>query len=64
VPPQDSRKIDVQREIVAARRRIESIRGPLKSAFPVPDWATAGAAPGLSTMIRRVSHESSWSTRR
>lgn len=48
VPAQDQRKIDVQREIVAARRRVEAIREPLKSAFPVPEWAITGTTTKLA----------------
>jgi hypothetical protein len=48
LPAQDQRKIDVQREIVAARRRVETIREPLKSAFPVPEWAITGPTTRLA----------------
>ncbi len=41
-PAKDERKIDVQRELVAARRRVAVVREPLKSAFPLPTWATKG----------------------
>lgn len=47
VPTADQRKIDVQREIVSARRRIEITREPLKSAFPVPEWAVTGPQSAL-----------------
>jgi superfamily II DNA or RNA helicase len=43
VPPAEQRRIDVQREIVATRRRVAAIREPLESAFPVPEWATRGS---------------------
>jgi superfamily II DNA or RNA helicase len=43
VSTQDQRKIDVQREMIAARRQLAAHREPLKSAFPVPDWALAGS---------------------
>lgn len=39
----ESRRIDIQREMVAARNRVATIREPLKSAFPVPDSATRGS---------------------
>jgi superfamily II DNA or RNA helicase len=43
VAGQDQRKIDVQREMIAARRHLAASREPLKSAFPVPDWAVTGS---------------------
>ncbi len=46
-PKAEDRRIDVQRELVAARRRVEAIREPLKSAFPIPDWATRGSKKSL-----------------
>jgi len=48
VPAQDQRKIDVQREIIASRRRVTAIREPLKSAFPVPEWAMTGPTSQLA----------------
>lgn len=42
-PVAEQRRIDIQREIVATRRRVEAIREPLKSAFEVPEWATRGS---------------------
>jgi hypothetical protein len=48
VPQQDQRRIDVGREMVAARRRVEAIRGVLRSAFPVPDGATKGTKRSLA----------------
>lgn len=42
LPAHDERKIDVQRELVSARRRVAVVREPLKSAFPIPSWATQG----------------------
>ena len=43
VSTQDQRKIDVQREMIAARRHLAASREPLKSAFPVPGWALVGS---------------------
>ncbi len=48
VPTQDQRKIDIQREIVADRRRVVTKQEPLKSAFPVPEWATTGSMKTLA----------------
>ncbi len=48
VPQQDQRKIDVGRELIAGRRRTALIRGVLKSAFPVPEWATVGSKRTLA----------------
>lgn len=44
----DQRRIDVEREMVAIRRRTSAIHAPLKSAFPVPEWATKGATVSLA----------------
>jgi superfamily II DNA or RNA helicase len=43
VSAQDQRKIDVQREMIAARRHLAASGEPLKSAFPLPDWALVGS---------------------
>jgi superfamily II DNA or RNA helicase len=48
VPSTDQRKIDVQREMIAARKSIVAFREPLKSAFPVPEWATHGSTTLLA----------------
>ncbi len=48
VPEQDQRKIDVGREMIAGRKRAAVIRGVLKSAFPVPGWATTGSKTTLA----------------
>jgi hypothetical protein len=48
VPQHDERKIDVARELVAARRRVPAVTGLLKSAFPVPDWAIAGSKTSVA----------------
>jgi len=48
VPSQDQRKIDIQREIVGARRRVEALRKPLKSAFPVLDSTITGETTRLA----------------
>lgn len=48
VPEQDQRKIDVGREMIAGRKRVGVIQGVLKSAFPVPSWATTGSRTTLA----------------
>ncbi len=48
VPEADQRKIDVGREMIAGRKRAGVIRGVLKSAFPIPDWATTGSKTTLA----------------
>jgi superfamily II DNA or RNA helicase len=55
----EGRRIDIQREMVAARKRVATIREPLKSAFPVSDAATRGSkqalavAPDLGEQVSR-----------
>lgn len=41
-PQEGSKRIDVEREMVAGRRTVEAIRERLRSAFPVPTWALRG----------------------
>jgi Helicase conserved C-terminal domain len=48
VPANDQRRIDVQREMVAARSRVAVIREPLTTAFPIPEWATKGSKMSLA----------------
>lgn len=48
VTAQDQRKIDIPRQIVAARRRIEAVREPLRSAFPVLEWMISGETTRLA----------------
>lgn len=48
-PSAEQRRIDVQREMVAARRPVEAIREPLRSAFPVPEGALRGSTTSLAT---------------
>ncbi len=58
VPATEQRRIDVQREMVAVRKRVAAFRDPLKSAFPVPEGATKGSKlslavdDGLGTRVR------------
>ncbi len=47
-PTSEQRRVDVGREMVAARRQVETIRTPLKSAFPIPAWATKGSIVTLA----------------
>lgn len=42
------RRVNVEREIVAARQRIRADRGLLRSAFPVPEEATRGSTIALA----------------
>ncbi|AGC47037.1 hypothetical protein MYSTI_05761 [Myxococcus stipitatus DSM 14675] len=44
----DQRRIDVGREMVAARKQVDRLSGPLKSAFPIPPWATQGEKTALA----------------
>ncbi|MFY2559478.1 DEAD/DEAH box helicase family protein [Corallococcus terminator] len=48
VPLLEQRRIDLQREMVAARKQVDRFIGPLKSAFPVPEWATRGTKTALA----------------
>ena len=48
VPQQDQRKVDVGRELLAGRKRAAVFRDLLKSAFPIPDWATVGSKRALA----------------
>ena len=48
LPATEQRRIDVGREMVAARKHVAAMLGPLKSAFPVPDSATRGAKTSLA----------------
>jgi hypothetical protein len=45
---QDQRKVDVKREMVAPRRRVPAYLEPLRSAFPLPEWATKGEVTKLA----------------
>lgn len=56
VPPTEQRRIDVTREIVATRRRVDVNPQPLESAFPIPDWATCGSKVQLAVQSD-VGHE-------
>jgi hypothetical protein len=47
-PSGDQRRIDVGRELVGGRRRVEAIRDRLRSAFPVPEWAKQGSIKTLA----------------
>jgi hypothetical protein len=42
VPALDQRRIDVQKELIAARKKAPTFLTPLKSAFPLPEWAMTG----------------------
>ncbi len=48
VPTTEQRRIDVPREMVAARRRVAANPEPLESAFPVPESATSGSKKSLA----------------
>ena len=48
VPAQDQRRIDVKRQMLTARRRIEALRQPLRSAFPVLEWMVTGETTKLA----------------
>jgi hypothetical protein len=50
VPTNDQRRIDVQREMVAARKQVAVISEPLTTAFPVPEWATKGSKLSLAVV--------------
>lgn len=45
---QDQRKVDVKREMAAPRRRVIAYREPLRSAFPLPEWAIHGEVTTLA----------------
>lgn len=45
---QDQRKVDVKRDMVAPRRNVAAYREPLRSAFPLPEWATSGEVKALA----------------
>jgi superfamily II DNA or RNA helicase len=47
-PAGDGRRIDVGRELLGGRRRVEAIRDDLRSAFPVPEGATEGPVRTLA----------------
>jgi hypothetical protein len=49
VPKGDHRTVDVSRELVNGRRRVEAIRERLKTAFPIPEWAKQGTRRTLAT---------------
>ena len=48
VPNGDHRRIDVSHEMVEGQRTVEAIRGRLRSAFPIPDWALRGGRQALA----------------
>jgi hypothetical protein len=48
VPSSDQRRVDVSREMIDGRRTVEPIRGRLRSAFPIPDWALRGGRQALA----------------
>lgn len=47
-PAGDGRRIDVGRELLSGRRKVEAIRDDLRSAFPVPAGATTGPIKTLA----------------
>lgn len=49
VPKGDHRTVDVSRELVNGRRRVEAIRERLQTAFPIPEWAKQGTRRTLAT---------------
>ena len=65
VPKGDHRTVDVQKELAAGPRRVEAIKGRLKTAFAVPEWAlrarsgrlvtTAATSAALLTRFERFS---------
>jgi hypothetical protein len=50
----EERRIDVGRELVAGRRRVEAIRDRLRSAFPLPDWSRTGDVRALAVEPARA----------
>ncbi len=52
---EDQRKVDVKREMVAPRRSVAAYREPLRSAFPLPEWATRGEVKTLAVSTNTVS---------
>jgi len=52
---EDQRKVDVKREMVAPRRSVAAYREPLRSAFPLPEWATRGEVKTLAVSSDTVS---------
>jgi len=55
VPNGDHRRVDVSREIVSGRRPVEAIRGRLRSAFPIPEWALSVGQRALAVDAERTS---------
>jgi Type III restriction enzyme, res subunit/Helicase conserved C-terminal domain len=51
----DPRKVDVKREMAAPRRRVSAYLEPLKSAFPLPEWATRGDVKALAVPSHSAS---------
>jgi hypothetical protein len=48
VPHGDYRQVDVSREMIGGRRTVEPVRGRLRSAFPIADWALRGGRQELA----------------
>jgi hypothetical protein len=51
VPPAEQRRIDVPREMIATKKRLEASRDPLRSAFPIPMDATRGPKDALAVGV-------------
>jgi len=55
VPKGAHRRVDVGREMVSSRRTVDTIKGRLRSAFPIPEWALSGGKRPLAIDGDRVS---------
>ena len=49
VPKGDHRRVDVSREMIQGCRTVETIRGRLHTAFPIPSWALKAGRKALTS---------------
>lgn len=54
-PKSEQGRIDVARELTGGRRVVEAIQERLRSAFPIPDWATKGTKRALAVEEHEMS---------